>query len=41
MPFEQKLEAGEDIGAVELLGKSTLQRDKKNKGKKALGQKLV
>ena len=29
MPFEQKLEAGEDFGAVDLLGKSTLQRDKK------------
>ena len=40
MPFEQKLEAGEDIGAVELLGKSTLQRDKKKRAKRPWGRSL-
>lgn len=29
MPFEQTLEAGEDFGAVDLVGKSALQRDTK------------
>ena len=40
MLFEQKLEAGEDFGAVDLLGKSTLQRDKKTSAKRPWGRSL-